>query len=58
MGKHRALISDIDFQLISLLSSRMKISEKIGTLKKQKQYRHLPTRQMESNYRICEPKSF
>ena len=35
MGKHRALISDIDFQLISLLSSRMKISEKIGTLKKQ-----------------------
>ena len=35
MGKHRALISDIDFQLISLLSIRMKISEKIGTLKKQ-----------------------
>ena len=35
MGKHRALISDIDFQLINLLSSRMKISEKIGTLKKQ-----------------------
>ena len=35
MGKHRALISDIDFQLIELLSSRMKISEKIGTLKKE-----------------------
>ena len=35
MGKHRALISDIDFQLINLISSRMKISEKIGTLKKQ-----------------------
>ncbi len=35
MGKHRALISDIDFQLINLISSRMKISEKIGALKKQ-----------------------
>ena len=35
MGRHRALISDIDFQLINLLSSRMKISEKIGALKKQ-----------------------
>lgn len=35
MGKHRALISDLDFQLIELLSNRMKISEKIGTLKKE-----------------------
>ena len=35
MGKHRALISDIDFQLIELLSNRMKISEKIGALKKE-----------------------
>ena len=35
MGKHRALISDLDFQLIELLSSRMKISEKIGVLKKE-----------------------
>lgn len=34
MGKHRTLISDIDFQLISLLNQRMKVSEKIGTLKK------------------------
>jgi chorismate mutase len=35
MGKHRTLISDIDFQLISLLNQRMKVSEKIGTLKKE-----------------------
>lgn len=35
MGKHRALISDLDYQLIELLSQRMKISEKIGTLKKE-----------------------
>lgn len=35
MGKHRTLISDLDFQLIELLSQRMKISEKIGTLKKE-----------------------
>ncbi|HAV02911.1 MAG TPA: 3-deoxy-7-phosphoheptulonate synthase [Chryseobacterium sp.] len=34
MGRHRTLISDLDFQLIDLLSQRMKISEKIGTLKK------------------------
>ncbi|MCP2038521.1 chorismate mutase [Chryseobacterium sp. HSC-36S06] len=34
MGRHRTLISDLDFQLIELLSHRMKISEKIGTLKK------------------------
>lgn len=27
MGKHRTLISDIDFQLISLLNQRMKVSE-------------------------------
>ncbi|MFY7813851.1 MAG: chorismate mutase, partial [Chryseobacterium taeanense] len=35
MGRHRTLISDIDFQLIELLSQRMKISEKIGKLKKE-----------------------
>ncbi|MDO4225579.1 MAG: chorismate mutase [Bergeyella zoohelcum] len=35
MGKHRTLISDIDFQLIELLSQRMKVSEKIGHLKKE-----------------------
>ena len=35
MGKHRTLISDIDFQLIELLSQRMKISEKIGNIKKE-----------------------
>lgn len=34
MDRHRTLISDLDFQLIELLSHRMKISEKIGTLKK------------------------
>ncbi|TXF79266.1 chorismate mutase [Chryseobacterium sp.] len=34
MGRHRTLISDLDFQLIELLSQRMKISEKIGALKK------------------------
>ncbi|NAW50422.1 3-deoxy-7-phosphoheptulonate synthase [Elizabethkingia argentiflava] len=34
LGKHRTLISDIDFQLINLLNQRMKVSEKIGTLKK------------------------
>ena len=35
MGRHRTLISDIDFQLIELLSQRMKISERIGKLKKE-----------------------
>ncbi|MDR6922294.1 MULTISPECIES: chorismate mutase [Chryseobacterium] len=35
MGRHRTLISDLDFQLIELLSQRMKISEKIGKLKKE-----------------------
>ncbi|WKS96136.1 chorismate mutase [Riemerella columbina] len=35
MDKHRALISDLDFQLIEMLSQRMKISEKIGALKKE-----------------------
>lgn len=34
MGRHRTLISDLDFQLIELLGQRMKISEKIGNLKK------------------------
>ncbi|QOW09400.1 3-deoxy-7-phosphoheptulonate synthase [Kaistella flava (ex Peng et al. 2021)] len=34
MGRHRTLISDLDFQLIELLSQRMKVSEKIGSLKK------------------------
>ena len=35
MGRHRTLISDLDFHLIELLSQRMKISEKIGSLKKE-----------------------
>lgn len=35
LEQHRTLISDIDFQLISLLSSRMKAAEKIGTIKKE-----------------------
>lgn len=35
MGRHRTLISDLDFQMIELLSQRMKISEKIGKLKKE-----------------------
>lgn len=35
LGKHRTLISDIDFQLIELLSQRMKLSEKIGEVKKE-----------------------
>lgn len=35
MGRHRTLISDLDFQLIEILAHRMKISEKIGTLKKE-----------------------
>ncbi len=35
LGKHRTLISDLDFQLIELFSQRMKIAEKIGTIKKQ-----------------------
>ena len=35
MGRHRTLISDLDFQLIDLLSQRMRISEKIGNLKKE-----------------------
>ncbi|MFL9832851.1 chorismate mutase [Chryseobacterium terrae] len=35
MGRHRTLISDLDFQVIELLSQRMKISEKIGKLKKE-----------------------
>lgn len=34
MGKHRTEISDIDFQLLNLLDQRMKVSEKIGGLKK------------------------
>lgn len=34
MGRHRTLISDLDLQLIELLAQRMKISEKIGALKK------------------------
>ncbi len=34
MGRHRTLISDLDFNLIELLSQRMKISQKIGSLKK------------------------
>lgn len=36
MEKHRTLISDIDFQLIGLLSQRMKEAEKIGMIKKEK----------------------
>ncbi len=35
MGRYRTLISDIDFQLIEMLSQRMKVSEKIGKLKKE-----------------------
>ncbi len=35
LEKHRTLISDIDFQLIQLLSNRMKIAENIGTIKKE-----------------------
>lgn len=35
MGKYRTLISDIDFNVIELLSQRMKISEKIGNMKKE-----------------------
>lgn len=34
MDRFRTLISDIDFQLIELLSQRMKVSEHIGSLKK------------------------
>lgn len=34
MGRHRTLISELDSQLIEILAQRMKISEKIGTLKK------------------------
>lgn len=34
MTRHRTLISDIDFQLIDILSQRMKVSEQIGSLKK------------------------
>ncbi|MDL1913399.1 MAG: 3-deoxy-7-phosphoheptulonate synthase [Bergeyella sp.] len=34
MEKYRTSISDIDFQLIQLLSERMEISEKIGGIKK------------------------
>lgn len=33
MERQRTLISDLDFQLIEILSQRMKISEKIGELK-------------------------
>ena len=33
--RHRALISDLDLQLIELLSQRMKISEEIAALKKE-----------------------
>ena len=35
LENHRTLISNIDFQLMELLRSRMKISEKIGALKKE-----------------------
>ena len=35
LEQYRTLISDLDFQLIELLSQRMKVSEKIGTLKKE-----------------------
>jgi chorismate mutase len=35
MGQYRALINDIDSHLIDLLAQRMKVSEKIGTVKKQ-----------------------
>lgn len=35
MEKHRTLISDLDFELISLLSHRMKVAENIGQIKKQ-----------------------
>ncbi|KQR94767.1 cytochrome C4 [Chryseobacterium sp. Leaf180] len=35
VSRHRTLISDLDFQIIDLLSQRMKISEKIGVLKKE-----------------------
>lgn len=35
LEQHRTLISDIDFQLINLLSDRMKISKQIGTIKKE-----------------------
>lgn len=34
MERHRTLISDLDFNLIQLLSQRMRVSEKIGKLKK------------------------
>lgn len=43
MQRLRTLISDLDFQLIDLLSQRMKISEKIGALK------------MEQNIMIFQP---
>lgn len=35
LGKHRTLISDLDLQIIDLLSQRMKLSEKIGHVKKE-----------------------
>lgn len=35
LEQHRTLISDIDFQLINLLSDRMKISKQIGEIKKE-----------------------
>ncbi len=35
IGRYRTLISDLDFQVIELMSQRMKISEKIGKLKKE-----------------------
>lgn len=35
LEQHRTLISDIDFQLISLLANRMKSAEKIGQIKKE-----------------------
>ncbi|MBF5027292.1 chorismate mutase [Planobacterium oryzisoli] len=35
MESHRRVISDIDMQLIELLSQRMKLSEKIGAVKKE-----------------------
>lgn len=34
LDQHRTLISDIDFQLINLLSNRMNVAKKIGEIKK------------------------
>ncbi len=35
MELHRTMMSDLDFQLIEILAQRMKISQKIGSLKKE-----------------------